>query len=50
MANKKMNLTDLQEVRKRWKDIPPEVVPKDKVEVFKQRKQAVGCCIGKHFF
>lgn len=36
-----MNLTDLQEVRKRWKDIPLEVVPKDKVEVFKQRKQAV---------
>lgn len=45
MANKKMNLTDLQEVRKRWKDIPLEVVPKDKVELFKNRKQAVNMYI-----
>ena len=36
-----MNLTDLQEMRHQWKAIPLEVVPKDKVEVFKQRKQAV---------
>ncbi len=45
MANKKMNLTDLQEVRMRWNDIPLEVVPKDKVELFKNRKQAVNMYI-----
>lgn len=45
MASKKMNLTDLQEVRKRWKDIPLEVVPKNKVNLFKNRKQAVNMYI-----
>lgn len=41
MANKKMNLTDLQEARKMWKDIPEEIVPEDKRNLFRQRKQAV---------